>query len=129
MIRRPASVALVLAVAVSLAVPLIAQSRTVTRVGIVARPKVYRGPCPATIEFIATVFVSHHPVMIEYEWERSDGARSSRQRTEIRSAGQGISTTWTLGAGRERREVWERLHVLAPTGIRSPVARMRIVCQ
>jgi hypothetical protein len=127
MLRRSANFALVVALLVAL--PSFSQFRTVTLVGAVARPRVYRGPCPANIEFIATVFVSRHPVWIEYDWERSDGSRSARQRVQIRSAGQGIRTTWTLGGRRDHREVWERLHVLAPTGISSPAARARINCQ
>jgi hypothetical protein len=105
-----------------------AEQRTVTRVGIVAKPRAYNGPCPASLEFIATIHVSRHPVRVEYQWERSDGGRGRRETIEIRSAGQGVTDTWTLGRGGERRVVWERLHVLAPTGISSPEARVRVDC-
>jgi hypothetical protein len=119
----------VLVVAVVILVPalLIAQ-RTVTRVGIVAKPRVYEGPCPADIEFIATIHVSHYPTFAEYEWERSDGAKGPRQRVEIRSAGRGVTDRWHIGAGRRRYVIWERLHVLAPTGITSPAARVTVNC-
>lgn len=107
--------------------PLAAQ--TVTDVRIVARPRVYNGPCPATIQFTATIFVSHHPVAVEYRWERSDGARGPRRRVVIRSAGQGVRESWTLGRGRERLQIWQRLHVLAPTGISSPNQVVRVNCR
>ncbi|HUJ00730.1 MAG TPA: hypothetical protein VLY46_10870 [Usitatibacter sp.] len=128
--RRIALVAAVAVPLVAVAFAAFAQQRTVTRVGIVAKPHSYSGPCPATIEFIATIHVSHHPVRVEYEWERSDGARSRREVIDIHAAGEGVSTTWTIGGHPgERRVVWERLHVLAPTGISSPEAHVRIDCR
>jgi hypothetical protein len=108
---------------------LFAQTRTVTRVGIVAKPKVYNGACPADLEFVATIFVSRHPVAVEYQWERSDGAKGERRRIEIRSAGQGVTEMWRVGAPGKHMEVWERLHVLAPTGISSAEATVRVNCR
>ena len=116
---------LVFLVAMSLA----AQVRTVTRVGVVAKPRSYSGPCPATLQFIGTIHVSRFPVWVDYVWERSDGARGPRQRVRIDSVGRGVSETWQLGSGRQRMQVWERLHVLAPTGISSPVARVNVNCR
>jgi len=109
-------------------VALLASVHTVKRVAIVANPKLYDGRCPATLNFTATIFVNH-PSFVEYRWERSDGARGPKQRIDIRSAGQGVTDTWTLGSGRQRMVVWERLHVLAPTGISSPEARVRVSCR
>ena len=103
--------------------------RTVTRVGIVAKPRAWDGPCPADIEFVATIHVSRYPTWVEYQWERSDGAKGPRRRVEIRSAGRGVSDSWRLGGRRWRRVVWERLHVLAPTGIYSPEARATVNCR
>ena len=124
MVRR-----VLVVVAVVLVPALLLAQRTVTRVGVVAKPRVYDGRCPADIEFIATIHVSHYPTFAEYQWERSDGAKGPRQRVEIRSAGRGVTDTWHLGAGRRRMVVWERLHVLAPTGITSPEARVTITCR
>ncbi len=106
-----------------------AQQRTVTKVVAVAKPKVYGGPCPAEIQFIGTIFVSHHPVMVEYRWERSDGAMGETQKVEIRSAGQAVYETWTLGAQGKQYRVWEKLHVLAPTGIASAPAVATVTCR
>jgi len=106
-----------------------AQEHTVTKVGIVAKPAQYVGSCPAKIRFIATIFVSRHPVKVRYQWERSDGAKSPPEEVEITSAGRGVETTWTLGAGHEHKTVSERLHVLAPTGISSEFATASVQCR
>jgi hypothetical protein len=125
-------IALVAALSAALALPPLlafAQVHTVTRVGAVAKPKSYRGPCPATIEFIGTIHVSRYPVRVEYQWERSDGGKGPREMVEIDSAGRGVTDRWTLGAGHDRMNVWERLHVLAPTGISSPPAHAHLDCR
>lgn len=108
---------------------LVFAQRTVTRVGIVAKPRAWDGPCPASIEFIATIHVSRSPAWVEYQWERSDGAKGPRQRVEIRGEGRGVSDVWRLGGRRQRLAIWERLHVLAPTGIYSPAARVTVNCR
>ena len=108
---------------------LAAKVRTVTSVGLVAKPRSYSGPCPATLRFIGTIHVSRYPVWVDYQWERSDGARGRRQRIRIDSVGRGVSETWQLGSGRQRMQVWERLHVLAPTGISSPAVRVNVRCR
>ena len=125
--RTAAVAAAVATLAVSLAA--LAAEHTVTRVGIVAKPKHYSGDCPTTIEWIATIHVSHHPAKVTYQWERSDGAHGPRQEVEIDSAGRGVSDTWQLGRPGMHEVVWQRLHVLAPTGISSPEARVKIECR
>lgn len=57
----------------------VAQEHTVTKVVVVANPKAYHGPCPAKIQFVGTIFVSKHPVTVECQRERSDGAKGERQ--------------------------------------------------
>ena len=121
--RRPFMLVLLLLIATA------AHAQTITSVGLVAKPKVYTGPCPAEIQFIGTIHVSRHPVAIDYFWERSDGAKGPRHRIVIRSAGQAVREYWTLGAHRDHLQVWEQLHVIAPTGIRSPRAFVRVNCR
>jgi len=104
-------------------------AQTVTRAGVVAKPKAYTGQCPAEIQFIGTIHVSRHPVAVEYVWERSDGAQGQRQRVVIRSAGQSVRDDWTLGGRGQRLHIWEQLHILAPTNIRSPRAAVRLNCR
>jgi hypothetical protein len=116
------------AACLALAFSAMAQERTVTRVGLVARPQAHAGSCPATFNFIGTIHV-RHPARVEYQWERSDGGRGRREVVDIRGAAQGVRETWTLGAPGERRSVWVRLHVLAPTGISSPEVRVRLNCR
>ena len=106
-----------------------AQEHTVTKVAIVAKPKSYVGACPAEITFVATIFVSHHPVKVRYQWERSDGARATPQDVEITSAARGVETTWNVGAPGKNLHIWEKLHVLAPTGIRSQLAAVDLSCK
>ena len=122
-------IAAVAVAALTFSLAVYAAEHTVTRVGIVAKPKHYSGDCPTTIEWIATIHVSHHPAKVTYQWERSDGAHGPRQEVEIDSAGRGVSDTWQLGRPGMHEVVWQRLHVLAPTGISSPEARVKIECR
>jgi len=111
------------------ALPMDAQQRTVTKVVAIAKPKNYTGRAPATIEFVGTIFVSKHPVTVEYQWERSDGGMGERKKVTIRSAGQGVTDSWQLGAPGQHLRVWEKLHILAPTGITSAAAVATINCR
>ena len=122
-------IAAVAVAALTFSLAVYAAEHTVTRVGIVAKPKSYHGDCPTTIEWIATIHVSHHPAKVTYQWERSDGAHGPRQEVESDSAGRGVSDTWQLGRPGMHEVVWQRLHVLAPTGISSPEARVKIECR
>jgi hypothetical protein len=106
-----------------------ADVHTVTKVVTVVNPKTFTGQCPAELRFTGTIFVSRHPVTVEYEWLRSDGAKGPRQRVTINSAGQGVSDTWQLGAHGQHLRVWEKLHVLAPTGITSAPATATVNCR
>ena len=106
-----------------------AHAQTVTRVSAVAKPKNHNGRCPAEMKFIGTIRVSRYPVPIEYVWERSDGAKSAPQRVVIRSAGQAVNDYWTLGTRGQRVNIWERLHILAPTNVRSPRAPAHVTCR
>ncbi len=106
-----------------------AQRRMVTKVVTVAKPESYNGPCPTKLAFTGTIFVSRYPATVEYQWERSDGARGERQRVEIRSAGQGVTETWWLNAPGKHLQVWEKLHLLAPTGMSSDPATVVVNCR
>src|SRR5437763_15873792 len=73
----------------------VAQQRAVTNVVAVAKPKRYEGRCPASIEFVGTIFVSR-PTTVSYRWERSDHATGPVQTVTINSAGQGVTARWQL---------------------------------
>jgi hypothetical protein len=51
-----------------------------------------------------------------------------REFVDIRSAGKGVTTTWQVGTPRRNFSGWEKLHVLAPTGIISNQAAFQIKC-
>ena len=104
-----------------------AQQYTVTKVVVIAKPSTYTGPCPATIEFLGTIFVSR-PARVEYRWERSDGVLGPRESVDSRSAGKGVTTTWKMGTPRRSFSGWERLHVLAPASMISNQATVQIKC-
>src|SRR5258708_22974534 len=97
---------LVVAVILSPAAVLFAQ-HTVTRIGIVARPNSFSGRCPADLEFIATIHVNR-PSFVEYQWERSDGARGQPQRVDNRGAGRGGTDRWRRCSGLCHHVAWER---------------------
>ena len=121
--------AVLLCLVFALAVAGAAQAPAVTHVGLVARPKAYVGPCPAALHFIGTLHVDHHPAVIDYQWERSDGAKGPRQRMTIAGASQKVHDTWTLGARGTNVKVWESLHVLAPAGIESAIVYVHVDCR
>ena len=106
-----------------------AQVRTVSGVGIVARPQGYYGRCPARIDFVATIHVNRYPTRVKYEWLRSDGARGAREIVDIRTSSRAVRTTWSLGGGHDRLRVWEQLHVVAPSNVRSPHAVVHVNCR
>jgi hypothetical protein len=104
-----------------------AQRYTVTKVVAIAKPRTYAGPCPATVEFLGTIFVSR-PGRVEYRRERSDGVMGPRESVDIRSAGKGVTTTWKVGTPHKGFSGWEKLHALAPKDIISNQAAVHIKC-
>jgi hypothetical protein len=39
----------------------------------------YNGSCPANLRFTANIYVDRVPMSYNYEWERSDGAKSGER--------------------------------------------------
>lgn len=101
---------------------------TVSRVSVVARPRTFTGRCPANLNFRATIQV-RRSALVEYQWERSDGAKGARRRIRITGGWEAVTDAWRLGRGHERMVVWERVRILAPTGMLSPAARVSINCR
>ena len=112
-----------------IALPAFAQQHAVSRVTIVAKPRLYNAACPATIEFAATIYVGRRPVFVDFEWEHSDGARSQPQRVEITGSWHRVTEQWQIGTPGQHRKVWAKLRVLAPTSIASAPAVVELNCR
>jgi hypothetical protein len=91
---------------------------------------VYRGPCPARLRFTGNIYVDRVPMEYNYEWERSDGAKSGVRVvrvTDPRMKHVTIYDDWTLSA---HGTVWERLRVRSGNENRvSQVARTVVECR
>lgn len=90
----------------------------------------YRGPCPAQLRFTANIYVDRYPMTYNYQWERSDGAKTRVQVVHVRNAAERhliIHEDWTLGA---QGEVWESLRVrTGNTDVSSEPARVIVECR
>lgn len=105
-----------------------------------ALPTVYRGNCPARIEFVGRVTVTVPGTRIAYRWERSDGDSSKALQAQIGEPSSVASDTtrvtatlpsdfWRAAAPNHPGVYWEILHVEAPIDVRSPPARVTIQCR
>ena len=122
--RRLFMAALLAALPASAAAP-----APVTRIDVIAKPAAYIGKCPANLSFIATIRVARWPLVVEYQWERSDGSRTRREHVQIRGASQGVTDLRRIGRRGQRLRVWQRLHVLAPNPLTSRQARAIVTCR
>lgn len=104
------------------------QERVVTKVVVDSKADVYKGACPTELKFTGTVFVSRHPITVTYQWERSDGTTTT-EKVEIASSKRSLMSTWKVGTAGQSATVWEKLHVLSPTGISSDAANVALNCQ
>ena len=84
-----------------LALPAFAQ-HAVSRVTIVAKPRLVSGTCPATIEFAATIYVGRRPVFVDFD---------------------------LVTRAIDLDQVWAKLRVLAPTSIASSQAVVELQCR
>jgi hypothetical protein len=122
-------VACVIGVAGCLLCQQAAAQPAINRVVAVARPPAYNGPCPASIEFVGTIFVNR-PARVSYRWERSDRATGPVQTIFIPGGAGGVRTQWQLG--RPPGQVFrgaETLHVLSPGDFYSNPAEFTLVCR
>jgi hypothetical protein len=102
---------------------------TVTKIEMMTRPKAFSGKCPANLRFTGVIHVSGQPVTVEYQWERSDGAKGPKKKIVIRNAGVGVNETWQLGGAGEHLTVSEKLHVLSPNEMVSSPGTVNVVCR
>jgi len=80
----------------------------------VANPQDYSGRCPHKIKFTGTIAVSAYPMVLNYHWERSDGAKSPVKMVKVPNAHTRSVTVvdyWQIGSKGQHAEVWEKLIV------------------
>ncbi len=65
------------------------------------------------VHFTVRVEISTTPLVFNYHWERSDGAKSEVQMESVKPGVSSIpvSTTWEIGPNAGLKEVWEKLFV------------------
>jgi hypothetical protein len=86
----------------------------ISGVTVAANYQEYSGPCPAKLKFTATVNVTQLPMSFNYQWERSDGAKSKLKVMHVPSGHTGpvtIVEEWQLGTKGKQVQVSEKLHV------------------
>ena len=102
-------------------------------VRVTASPQHYTGPCPGHIRFTARIVVEHYPMALNYQWERSDGAKGPVKVVKVPSAATKTITTvdtWQVGTRCERGEVWEKLRVRSGNAdITSDQATATVTCR
>lgn len=88
----------------------------VTSVIAKAVPSSYSGPGPTTTNFMADITVDG-PCRVTYNWERSDGARSTVETLFFSAAGtKQVGHTWIVlqGPGGNVNVLWERVNIITP---------------
>jgi hypothetical protein len=105
----------------------------IAQVRVVAGPRHYHGPCPGQIRFSAKIVVDRYPMTLNYQWERSDGARGPVRVVRIPSAATRSITAvdmWRTGTRGERAELWEKIRVRSGNAdITSDPAVVTLACR
>jgi len=102
-------------------------------VTLTASPSRYEGTCPARIRFEGRVGIAAHPMVFNYVFERSDGAKSQLKVARAPNANTKTVTVvevWQVGAAGQRLHVWEKLRVASGnTRIESNQVDAEIICR
>ena len=112
-----------------LSMPINAFADVVDHVAVTATPSRYDGRCPASIEFIARIFVNHRGV-ISYRRERSDGGAGPIDTIDVNRGEREVTAHWDLR--RSPGEIFhgsETLHVMSPEEIHSRPANFTLICR
>ena len=102
-----------------LALPLVAATARAPQspfgdVTLTASPAQYEGKCPVQIDFFGHVGVTAHPMVFNYHYERSDGAKGGLKVVRVTNPNAtwiGVHDHWRLGASGQHYHVWEKLFV------------------
>jgi len=96
-------------------------------------PAQYEGKCPVRIHFVGRVGVTAHPMVFNYHFERSDGAKSELKVWRVNNPNQRVVVLhewWQLGASGQHLQVWEKLLVASGnTRIETNQASVDITCK
>lgn len=89
----------------------------------------YSGPCPAKLVFTGTITTTAIPkVPITYQWIRSDNTKGPKRTLKMTATTATVTDPWQLGRSGEMMRVWQKLQILAPTGITSNQADAVVLC-
>ena len=98
-----------------------------------ATPSKYHGTCPVRIRFVGKVGVTAHPMVFNYTFERSDGAKSELKVFRVANPNARTATVqevWELGTSGQHLQVWMKLRVASGnTRIESNQADVDIACR
>jgi multidrug efflux pump subunit AcrA (membrane-fusion protein) len=125
-------IALSVLAVLSYCAPALVARQGVTEVTVTASPQSYNGPCPGRVKFTGTIHIDRYPMTLNYQWERSDGAKGPVKVVHVPSAKTRSITAvdyWQVSA-RGRLQIRERLHVrTGKTDIASSAATATVNCR
>ena len=108
-------------------------SEGIGQVSVTATPQSFTGRCPAHLKFTARIAVDRYPMTLNYQWERSDGAKGPVKVVKVPNANTHSVTTvdsWQIGAKGDHLDVWEKIRVRSGnTDITSDAATVTVTCR
>ncbi|MGA2384733.1 MAG: hypothetical protein ABSG61_15015 [Gemmatimonadales bacterium] len=132
MVTRALGLALLVLPALA-AIPAPAPQSPFGEVTLTATPSKYEGTCPVRIHFAGKVGVTAHPMVFNYVFERSDGAKSELKMIHVTNPNAhviGVGEDWRVGAAGQHLQLWMKLRVASGnTRIESNQADVEITCR
>jgi hypothetical protein len=102
-------------------------------VTLIATPSKYEGACPVKVHFGGRVGIAVHPMVFNYTFERSDGAKSQLKVQHVNNPNTRVMVVgedWQLGTSGQHVQVWMKLRVASGnTRIVSNEADADITCR
>ena len=91
----------------------------------------YTGRCPAHLRFTGEVEVKVHPMVFNYQFERSDGASSQLRVVRVPANGPAnyrFGDTWQLGAAGQHYNIWVKFKVASGNTHRDATTNVEVSC-
>jgi hypothetical protein len=105
----------------------------IRQVTVIAIPSHWNAPCPAHLRFVARVGIEKAPMLVNYEWTRSDRGKSAARVVKVTDPSARELTLvekWQPGSKGERLEVWERIRVRSGTAdVSAQSPSVSVVCR